>query len=170
MPSIKVLCDHLHLSVAVAESASVGHLAAMLGSESGASSYFQGGVITYSLQSKVKLLGVDEAHAAACDCVSEQVAQEMAAGVRRLFGTDIGVAITGYAEPNPAHEVDLPFCWVGFAVGERVWAEQVDASEVNILIDENERRVAAQVLFAEMAAEGLLHALQAWSTTPPHSG
>lgn len=65
----------------------------------------------YSLAQKVKLLGVNRAHAKAVDCVSPRVAVEMAAGACRLFGADLAVATTGYAEPSPAKKIRLPLAW-----------------------------------------------------------
>ncbi|WP_404424375.1 CinA family protein [Nibricoccus sp. IMCC34717] len=97
-------------SLAVAESLTCGHLQALLGSVSGASAWFRGGVTAYTLAQKVALLGIDRAHAAEVDCVSERVAREMAAGARRLFSAAVGLSTTGYAEPNA--RVATPFaCW-----------------------------------------------------------
>ena len=68
-------------SLAVAESLTCGHLQARIGSESGASGFFAGGVTAYTLEQKVTLLAVDRAVAEAVDCVSDQVARQMAFGV-----------------------------------------------------------------------------------------
>jgi nicotinamide-nucleotide amidase len=59
----------------------------------------------------VKLLGVDRAHARSVNCVSPRVAVEMAAGACRLFGADLAVATTGYAEPAPKLAVKVPHAW-----------------------------------------------------------
>lgn len=96
------------LTVAVAESLTGGNLAALLTSVSGSSGYFMGGVVAYTIHSKVELLGVDGQHAAEVNCVSAQVAAQMAEGVRSLFGSDIGIATTGYAE-----RFQLDGKWVG---------------------------------------------------------
>lgn len=99
-------------TLAVAESLTCGHLQARVGAVSGASGYFLGGVTAYTLDRKVALLGVDRAAAAAVNCVSEDVARQMAAGAARMFGSDFGAATTGYAEPDPAGGVVEPFaCW-----------------------------------------------------------
>lgn len=99
------------LSVAVAESVTGGHLQAMLTSVSGASDYFRGGVTAYTLDEKVKLLGVTRAPARRVNCVSQQVAVEMALGAGRLFEVDLALATTGYAEPSPADGVKTPLAW-----------------------------------------------------------
>jgi nicotinamide-nucleotide amidase len=86
--------------VSVAESCTAGLLAARLASRPGASRYFSGGVVSYSNRAKEELLGVDPAELAEFGAVSDQVAESMAVGVRRSFGTSIGVGITGVAGPD----------------------------------------------------------------------
>lgn len=103
------------VKVAAAESLTVGRVQAELGRWSGSSGYFAGGVTAYEIAAKVKLLGVDAAHAAAVNAVSARVAEEMARGAAKLFGCEIGVATTGYAEPDPARGVAEPFAWVAVA-------------------------------------------------------
>lgn len=99
------------LTLAAAESLTCGRVAAQIGAESGASDYFLGGVTAYTLEQKVKLLGVNRAHARRVNCVSQRVAVEMAAGAAALFGADLAVATTGYAEPNPTAGVKVPQAW-----------------------------------------------------------
>ena len=53
--------------------------------------------------------------AARVNCVSAEVAQEMARGACRLFDSDLGVATTGYAEPSPADGVIAPMAWWAIA-------------------------------------------------------
>ncbi len=99
------------LTLAVAESLTGGHLQALVTSVSGSSDYFLGGVTAYSLEQKVKLLGVNRAHARRVNCVSQRVAVEMAFGATELFGADLAVATTGYAEPSRAERVKFPMAW-----------------------------------------------------------
>jgi nicotinamide-nucleotide amidase len=106
------------LTLAVAESLTAGNLQARIASVSGASGYFLGGVTAYTLTQKVKLLGVDRRHAKAVNCVSARVAEEMALGACGLFGADVGVATTGYAEASPTDGVTVPMAW--WAVARRV--------------------------------------------------
>ncbi len=97
--------------LAVAESLTCGGVQARIGAVSGASTFFRGGVTAYTLDQKVRLLGVDRAEAEACKCVSESVARQMARGVIQLFASRIGLATTGYAEPAPTEGVAVPFAW-----------------------------------------------------------
>ncbi len=100
------------LTLAVAESITCGQLQALIGSVSGASEFFRGGITAYTLEQKVRHLGVDQAAAAAVNCVSEDIARQMARGACALFGSDVGAATTGYAEASPAAGVLSPYaCW-----------------------------------------------------------
>jgi len=98
-------------TLAVAESLTAGHLQARIASVSGASEYFLGGVTVYTLEQKVGLLRVSEAHARSVDCVSPRVATEMASGAAKLFGANLTLATTGYAEPAPQRKVKVPHAW-----------------------------------------------------------
>ncbi|MEO6873718.1 MAG: CinA family protein [Opitutaceae bacterium] len=98
-------------TLAVAESLTCGHVQACIGAISGASGFFLGGLTAYSLDQKVKHLGVDRAMAAPVNSVAAIVAEQMAIGVCKLFGSELGLATTGYAEP--AVGVTVPFAWWG---------------------------------------------------------
>ena len=63
-----------------------------------------GGMVTYSNESKMKLLGVKAETLEKYGAVSEQTAYEMASNVARVMGTDIGVGITGIAGPGGGSE------------------------------------------------------------------
>jgi nicotinamide-nucleotide amidase len=99
------------LTIAAAESLTCGHVQALLGSVSGSSAYFLGGLTAYTLAQKVEHLGVDRAEARRVNSVSAAVAEQMARGACTLFGSDLGVATTGYAEPDSIHNVTDPFAW-----------------------------------------------------------
>ncbi len=107
----KLMMRRPALTLAVAESLTGGQVQARITAVSGASDYFLGGVTAYTLEQKVKLLGVNRAHAKTVDCVSQRVAVEMAVGAAKLFGADLAVATTGYAEPAPKKKVRTPHAW-----------------------------------------------------------
>ena len=103
------------LTLAAAESLTCGRVQARIGEVSGASDYFLGGLTAYSLDQKVRHLGVDRAAARRVNSVSAAVAEQMARGVCALFGSALGVATTGYAEPSPGDGVADPFAWWALA-------------------------------------------------------
>ncbi|MCV7147756.1 competence/damage-inducible protein A [Mycobacterium riyadhense] len=86
--------------IATAESCTAGLLAARLTDRPGSSDYVIGGVVSYSNEAKVQLLGVDAALIEAHGAVSEPVAKAMATGALQRFGADTAVAITGIAGPG----------------------------------------------------------------------
>lgn len=136
-------------SLAAAESLTGGHLQAQITSVAGASEYFLGGLTAYTVAQKVRHLGVSRAHAARVDGVSQQVAVEMALGACELFGADLGLATTGYAQPNKARGVKVPFAWWAICHRRRggqaaVWSGRVEvpgAARTDV-----QARVAAAVL------------------------
>ena len=96
------------LTLSVAESVTCGRLQAAIGSISGASEFFLGGLTAYTIAQKVRHLGVDEAHAERVNAVSREVAEQMARGACAFFGSNLALATTGYAEPAPERGVRAP--------------------------------------------------------------
>jgi competence/damage-inducible protein CinA-like protein len=88
------------LTVATAESCTGGLLAARLTERPGSSAWVLGGVTAYANSAKEQLVGVPAALLAEHGAVSPEVAAALAEGVRRRFGADIGVGITGIAGPG----------------------------------------------------------------------
>ncbi len=88
------------MTLATAESCTAGYIPKRITDIAGASSVFEYGAITYSNDVKEKVLGVRHETLVAYGAVSEQTATEMAAGIRRVSGADIGIAVTGIAGPG----------------------------------------------------------------------
>lgn len=94
-----LLKAHRH-TVGAAESCTGGLIAHCLTSVPGSSEYFLGGIVAYNKSIKEKLLGVSRKTINTFGVVSEQVAMEMAVGVRLALGADFGLASTGIAGPS----------------------------------------------------------------------
>jgi nicotinamide-nucleotide amidase len=88
------------LTLSVAESCSGGLIAKRITDIPGSSGYFLFGAVTYSNDSKERVLGVPAELLEKHGAVSSEVAQAMAEGVRRVSGSDIAVATTGIAGPD----------------------------------------------------------------------
>jgi len=100
-------------TIAVAESESGGLLAGRLTLRPGSSRWFAGGVVSYSNESKTKLLGVDAKLIESGGAVSPEVADAMADGAIERFEADVGCAITGIAGPDGGSE-EKPVGYVCF--------------------------------------------------------
>jgi nicotinamide-nucleotide amidase len=107
------------LTLSVAESLTTGQVQTRIGAVPGASNFFLGGITAYTLDQKVRHLGVDQRTAEPVNCVSAAVAEQMARGACEFFGSDVGLATTGYAEPAPQWDVLEPFAWWALAHREK---------------------------------------------------
>ena len=100
-------------TIAVAESETGGLLAGRLTRRPGSSAWFAGGVVSYSNESKAKLLGVDPMLIEKHGAVSPEVAEAMADGALERFEADVGCAVTGIAGPDGGTE-EKPVGYVCF--------------------------------------------------------
>jgi nicotinamide-nucleotide amidase len=113
--------------LALAESCTGGLLAKRLTDVPGSSAYFGEGLVTYSNESKERLLGVPHALIMDHGAVSEPVACEMAEGARRVSGADYGLSVTGIAGPDGGtEEKPVGLVFVGISDSEATFAEKLD--------------------------------------------
>ncbi len=145
------------LTLAVAESMTCGRVQAAVGAVAGASGFFLGGMTAYTLDQKVRHLGVNRAAAKRVNGVAAEVAEQMARGACRLFGSDLGVATTGYAEPAPAAGGGDPFAW--WAVAHRRRGRWVAVSSGRVECP-GAKRTDAQALVAAAALVELIEYLR----------
>src|SRR5215211_4406837 len=121
------LLQELGATLALAESCTGGLLAKRLTDMPGSSAFFGEGLVTYSNESKERLLRVPHGLIIDHGAVSEPVAREMAEGARRVSGADYGLSVTGIAGPDGGTEkkpVGLVF--VGISDVEGTFAEKLD--------------------------------------------
>lgn len=125
-------------SLAVAESVTSGHLQAAISSAEQASNFYQGGITAYNLGQKCRLLNIDPIKGEACDCVSQEIAIEMAQQVCKLFTCNWGIGITGYATPMPELHVQEPFAFFAIVhngetvVSRKIFAKQDETAKVQL--------------------------------------
>lgn len=98
--------------IAVAESLTGGMLSAALTDVPGTSHIFLGSVIAYSVEIKIRELAVKQATIDRCGIVSEEVAFEMAEGIRSKFGSTWAISTTGVAGPGPSHSIPAGTVWI----------------------------------------------------------
>ena len=108
-------------TVSTAESCTGGLVSKKITDVPGASAVFPGGVVSYAEGVKTALLSVREQTLRDHTVVSRETAREMAAGVRRLLGTDYGLSVTGLAGPDGdgIHPVGTIFIALSGPDGER---------------------------------------------------
>jgi len=91
-------------TLATAESCTGGLVAGRITDVPGSSEYFIEGVVSYSNEAKIDLLGVPKTLIETHGAVSEQVAGAMAAGIRKRAGSTFGMSVTGIAGPSGGSE------------------------------------------------------------------
>lgn len=116
---IRKLLVARHETLAAAESVTSGLLQSAFASAQDASLFFQGGISAYNLGQKVKHLWVEPIHAAANNCVSQKIADQMALYVCTMFQSHWGIAVTGYAVPAPESD-DKLFAYYAIAYKNKI--------------------------------------------------
>jgi nicotinamide-nucleotide amidase len=143
-------CRASKLKLAVAESCTGGLLGERLTNIPGSSEVFLGGVIAYHNDVKLKLLGVRAEDIDRYGAVSEEVALQMASGVREKLGADVGVSVTGIAGPGGGTaEKPVGSVWVA------VHASEVKARRFHVGGDRAEIRQRAAQAALEMVRRAL---------------
>ncbi len=121
-------------TVSVAESCTGGLLGGAFTGIPGSSDYFSGGVIVYSNDAKINILGVPKDIINKFGAVSEETAIELAKNVREKFSTDYGISVTGIAGPGGGTK-DKPVgtVWIGISDSKSTVAKKfVFADDRNI--------------------------------------
>lgn len=110
------LLAYHELKIVTAESCTGGLIASLITDVPGSSKYFLGGVVAYSNQFKIDLLGVPSATLEKYGAVSEEAVLAMARGARERFGADIAVSVTGIAGPGGGtSEKPVGLTWIGLS-------------------------------------------------------
>lgn len=135
------------LSIATAESCTGGYIAHKLTNIPGSSEYVFGGAISYSNESKTRLLGVNQKSIENFGAVSRQVACEMAEGVRTLHASSIGLSTSGIMGPGGG-SADKPVgtLWIGIAMPGGTTAALVQLGKNRIRNKERAATAALNVL------------------------
>jgi nicotinamide-nucleotide amidase len=121
-------------SVSIAESVTAGLIQARLSLAKEAMMFFHGGITAYNLGQKTKHLAIDPIIAERSNCVSSEIAAQMALNVSKLFNSTWGIAVTGYAAPVPQLKVRECFCHFAIAYqGELVLQEKMNSNLKSIL-------------------------------------
>ncbi len=121
-------------TVATAESLTAGLLAATLAGVPGASVVLRGGLVTYTVETKIELAGVAPELLAEVGPVAEPTARALAVGARQRCGATWGVGLTGVAGPEPhgGHPVGAVFVGLAGPVDTEVQTLALDGTRWDI--------------------------------------
>ncbi len=112
-------------TLSTAESCTGGMVARLITSVPGASDYFRGTVVSYANEVKEKVLGVKAETLRDQGAVSRQTVEEMAAGARKVIGTDYAIAISGIAGPTGGTpEKPVGTVWIAVATPQKIHTEK----------------------------------------------
>ena len=146
------------LTLATAESCTGGLMGKRITDVPGASACYLGGVVSYQNEVKENLLGVRHETLMTKGAVSEDTACQMAEGVRKALGADIGISTTGVAGPGGGTpEKPVGLIYVGISTGDRTWAVRILRPRQS---RESLRRLASSTAFdlVRRHLEGIDHA------------
>ena len=140
-------------TLSIAESCTGGLISDRITNVSGSSDYFEGGMVTYSNESKAEHLSIPLGFIKKYGAVSPQVARKMAQGVRKAFNTTFGLSTTGVAGPTGGTKrAPVGRVFIGFANGRKTWVRKEDLKGSR---KEIKRRAAEKAL--QFFYERLIH-------------
>lgn len=141
-------------TIAVAESCTSGLIQNILSQAKQATLFYQGGMTLYNLGQKAKHLNVNPITSESCNSVSKEVAEKMAVEVALAFNSELGVAITGYAQPLPKLKVDSCFAYIAMAEGSKLLFSKKITGESSKTLLEN------QFIFMEKVINEIMKVLK----------
>ena len=139
------------LKLAVAESCTGGTIASKFTAMAGASQYFMAGVVSYSNEAKCDIINVNMTDIVTYGAVSEQVARQMAEGVRSVAGADYAIATTGIAGPGGGSEAKpVGTVWMAVATPEKTIAVMRNCGTDRSQIISRASAYAIEMLYEEL--------------------
>ena len=118
------------LTLATAESCTAGNIAAIITAIPGSSHFYKGGIVAYSDEIKVNLLGVNPETLEKNGAVCEEVVIEMAKGAMKSMNSDCAVATSGIAGPTGGTpEKPVGTVWIAVAMKDRVMTMKATGDE-----------------------------------------
>ena len=135
------------LALATAESCTAGNIAAVITAIPGSSHFYKGGVIAYSDEVKVNLLGVNPETLEKNGAVCEEVVIEMAKGAMKSMNSDCAVATSGIAGPTGGTpEKPVGTVWIAVTMKDKVMTMKASGDEGRNKNIENATLNALQML------------------------
>ncbi|MCH4551272.1 competence/damage-inducible protein A [Aestuariibaculum lutulentum] len=138
-------------TLAMAESCTGGKIAEQFTSHPGASAYFKGGVVTYSTQSKINILGISKELVEEHSVVSKAVVEAMAKNALELFQSDFAVATTGNAGPSKGDsDAEIGTVHIAIATKNGVYSEKFMLGNQRVKVIDKAVNKALEMLLKEI--------------------
>ncbi|MFH1361432.1 MAG: CinA family protein [bacterium] len=143
-------------TLSCAESVTGGLVSARLTAIPHASEYFIGSLVCYHSRVKVTQLGVPAADINQHGVVSRKVATAMAEGIRKRFGTDIGLATTGAAGPDPLPPAPVGRVYIALAAEHKTEIKELNLQGTRSEIREKAAQAALGLLWLHLGGDEIL--------------
>lgn len=148
---IKKKLDQQNATLSIAESCTGGYLSKTITQESGVSSFYAGGVVSYATASKINVLGVDAKLIEKYSVVSAEVASAMAEAVSKLYNTDYALATTGEAGPTKGDsEAEIGTVYIAIKTPTTIKVEKHQFGKVRETVIKRATNVALTMLWKEI--------------------
>ncbi|MBW8361337.1 MAG: nicotinamide-nucleotide amidohydrolase family protein [Kaistella sp.] len=143
-----------NLTLAVAESCTAGLIQNVFSRANEAMAFFQGGMTVYNSGQKAKHLGINPIVAESCNSVSKEISEKMAVEIAEKFNAEIGISITGYAQPFPEKNIHDCFAFIAISKNSEIIVSKRIKGDKDKDLSEN------QEVYAEKALKELLNILK----------
>jgi nicotinamide-nucleotide amidase len=153
LETISRLSIENNISLCTAESVTSGYLQFILSQSEGTLQFFNGGITTYNIDQKVQQLNIDYQKCQACNCVSQEIANQMAINACKLFNCNSAIAITGYASTMPEKQIYHKHAYFSISMHGKIEA----FGEIN---SEHKEPKETQIAYAEQLIHELRKTLQ----------
>ncbi len=135
-----------NLTVAFAESCTAGLLQNIFSLAADAMMIFQGGMTLYNTGQKAKHLNINPVFAEQCNAVSKDIAEKMSFEIAEKFNAEVGIAITGYAQPVPEEGIKRCFAYIAVCIkGKNALSKKIYGEE-NAGLASNQKLYADKIL------------------------
>lgn len=132
IPEHSSIVERLHrvfkqkgLKLSIAESCTGGLISHYITSLPGASLFFEAGAVTYSIESKKKILGIKGEMLARYGLVSKETASLMASSIMRITGSHYGLSTTGNLGPDVLEGKERGLIYIGVAHEGKTWTKEL---------------------------------------------
>ena len=143
--------NQLGKSLSCAESCTGGAIATRFTSQPGASTFFKGSAVTYAVESKTKLLGVESSLIDSYGVVSAEVASAMALGAQKKYQSDYAIATTGNAGPTKGDQgQEVGTVFIGLATPQGVESFQFNMGNNRTRVIHKTVNQAFEMLYREL--------------------